>query len=75
MTNHELQELSMLLGKYQNEMLQNDTENKKKILEAEKTNAKRWEVDVKGGVKSQFAHARIIKNRIDVELEKQISLY
>ena len=76
MTISDLKQLSILLGRYQEEMLNEDMKNKKKLNDAELNGLDKWKVDFKVGVKSQFSHARIIKSRIDVELEKQItSLY
>lgn len=72
MTNSELQQLSILLGKYQNDLLEMDSGQKKALKDAKDRGLDPWDVEFKSGVKAQFDHARIIKSRIDVQIASQI---
>ena len=67
MTNEELQQLSILLGKYQADLLEL---NKKQEEALNKVNC--GNIDFVSGVRAQFNHARIIKSRIDIQISDQL---
>ena len=72
MTNREMQELSILLGKYQNELLEQSSGQEKTLKDARERGLNPYDIEFKTGIKAQFNHARNIKNRIDVQIESQI---
>lgn len=61
----EKRQLVVLLRKYQKELLEKDEANKSAKID------KRWN-DVQSGIKAQYDHARIIANKLDVDITNNI---
>ena len=70
----ELQQLSILLGKYQADLLELNKKQTEALRIGKENKINYWNIDFVNGVKAQFNHARIIKNRIDIQISNQITI-
>jgi hypothetical protein len=64
--------LSILLGEYQEDLLEEASLQEKAIESAKKSGEDPNVVQFTSGIKAQFDHARIIKSRIDVQISDRI---
>ena len=72
MQNGEMQELVRLLNVYQQELLFYADKND---IEARKHREDRWNGVYTHGIKAQYEHARLIAQKLSLEIERNINVY
>ena len=76
MTVEEKQDLVRLLRRYQEDMLELNNQNIELQAKYEATKDNCWATSIlwemKSGLKAQYEHARLIINKIDVEIGREI---
>ena len=72
MTINEKQELIKLLTLYMGEMVSCNNDN---VRQVKNHGGRRYDADIKSGVKSQYEHARVLATRLAVEVGNEIKSY
>lgn len=70
----EKQELVRLLMIYQNDLVNDDSANRKELMRCEKNKISRWSKDAnfKHGIKSKYEHARIIVADLSKDISEEL---
>ena len=76
MTLEEKQDLSRLLRRYQEDLLEENNRNIELQAKYDAAKDNCWAtsilLEMKSGLKSQYEHARLIINKIDVEISREM---